>query len=415
MSLDERLYKEPLSLKVKPGDTPFALIGRETLLGPEDWAWQFLRLNSDYQKAYRIAQEKQQHAGEGETRQPRRMALRHPYRYILADEDDCQRRFGLSTWLDPEQTRLPELERGESWFSPLSPIGITATRLRIVSPGLAPLSIDTANVETAFYVVTNGVFGRAEKTNIENAFDDGERLQYRYPHLYFLVDSSIPPAGQLLEIENFVGYIRKRLADAVCTAPPPFRKRRTKAVVEVLNEKLAGSVAFPSLPPTVSPLARGEKPCDVATTWSVARLDFRVALKENIAVIREQLTKRHEKLVADGVATNPPWERFRHELSAPRKTDDVPLTDGHSLKAYAVISELRQIAGRDLTPAEIEHVIKERSYPANNEQRDELPESLDEWLATRINRIPGYIDRARRFVAGDYRWLIFTQKPDTLK
>lgn len=410
MSLNERLYKQQLSLKITPGDAPFDLIGTESRFGPEDWAWQFLRLNDDYQKAYRTAQEQQQHAAGNETRQPERIVLRHACRNILADEDNCRNRFGLSTWLDPQQTRLPELERGESWFSPLSPIEITSTQAPIVPPQLAALwPHHTAHFETAFYVATNGVFGRAEKHNVENVF--GERLRYQRPHLFFLVDSSVPPAGQLLEIENFVRYVRERMKGAVCTAPAPFRQRKTQATVEVLNEKLAGAFLRQVAPP----LARGDRACDPAALWSVVKLDFRVALKENIAIIRDRLTKRHKELVANGVAAKPLWDRLRHKLSAPRKTGDIALTDGHGLKAYAVIAELRQIAGRDLTPTEIERVITERSCLANSGQPDKLPKLLDEWFANRVDRIKGYIDYARDFVAGDYRWLIYTQQPNASK
>lgn len=412
MSLDERLLKEPLSLKIAPGDAPFDLLGKETRLRPEDWAWQFLRLNDDYRTAHKTAQEKQQHEKGSETRKPGRIVLRHACRSILADEDICRSSFGLSAWLDPNQTRLPVLDRGESWFSPLSPIGITSTHVGFVPshipPHLAALRINPVHTEMAFYVVTSGLFGRAEKHNVENV--TGGPLRYQRPHLFFLVDSSVPPAGQLLEIENFVGYIRKRMATAVCTAPPPFRGRRTQATVEALNERLA--LAFPSLRQVVHPLAPGGKPCDTGAVWSVAKLDFRVPLKENIATIRRHLTRRHEELVAAGVAASPPWERFRRELSAPKQTDDVAPTDGHSLKAYAVIAELRQIAERDLTPAEIEHIIKERSRHDDDKRPAEPPPLWDGWLANRVDRISSYIEHARRLVAGDYRWLIYTQKPD---
>lgn len=412
MSLDERLLKEPLSLKIAPGDAPFDLLGKETRLRPEDWAWQFLRLNDDYRTAYKTAQEKQPYETGSETRKPGRVVLRHACRSILVDEDICRSSFGLSTWLDPNQTRLPVLDRGESWFSPLSPIGITSTHVGFVPshnpPYLAALRINPVHTEMAFYVVTNGLFGRSEKHNVENV--TGGPLRYQRPHLFFLIDSSVPPAGQLLEIENFVGYIRKRMATAVCTAPPPFRKRRAQATVEALNERLA--LAFPSLRQVVHPLAPGEKPCDTGAVWSVAKLDFRVPLKENIAVIRHQLTARHEKLVADGVAARPPWERLRRELSAPRQPDGITLTDGHSLKAYAIIAELQKIAGRNLTSAEVGRIIMERSHAAGDGQPAELSLLWDEWLAKRVHRIAGYIDYARRFVAGDYRWLIYTQKPD---
>jgi len=404
MSLDERLYKEPLSLKIKPGDTPFELIESETLLGPEDWAWQFLRLNQDYRQAYSRAKEKQRNTESGETRQPGRIVLRYKQRTILADEDDCRKTFGLSTWLAPEETRLPKLEPGLSWFYPLSPIDISATH--VVAPQLAAPNIDTTNTEVAFYVVTAGVFGRPQEGNSENVFGDGERLQYRHPYLFFLIDSSVPPAGQLLEIENFVGFVRKRLANAVCTLPPPFRKGRTRAETGVLTERLASRIYFPSLPPVAPPLAPGEKTCDPNALWSVARLDFRAPLKENINFIRGRLTERHQKLVAAHVAASPPRERFRRELSAQKQTD------GHSLKAYAVIAELQQIAGRDLTPTEIEHVITERSRPTNRERTVQPPDLLDDWLADRVGRITGYIKEARRYVDGDYRWLIYSQKPD---
>ena len=48
------------SLSVGTGLVPFALSSNERKMAPEEWAWRFLRLNQDYQKAYSDALEKQQ-------------------------------------------------------------------------------------------------------------------------------------------------------------------------------------------------------------------------------------------------------------------------------------------------------------------------------------------------------------------
>jgi len=41
-----------LSLPLSQGPQPFSLVGDEAKFTPEDWAWLFLSMNSEYQDAY---------------------------------------------------------------------------------------------------------------------------------------------------------------------------------------------------------------------------------------------------------------------------------------------------------------------------------------------------------------------------
>ena len=115
----DKVCIETLSLRIAGLNAPFTLSGLERDFGPEEWAWQFLRLNTGYQREYAQALANRD---PDETCPSGALDCRHmhPERKILASELLCRRQFGLSTWLDPNAMQLPVLKDGESWFYPLT-------------------------------------------------------------------------------------------------------------------------------------------------------------------------------------------------------------------------------------------------------------------------------------------------------
>lgn len=103
---------------------PFALTNAEREFTCDDWAWQFLNLNSRYKEAFSAAC--------GKAGDPRRPAPGlAPSRFFidrtsvrLADGSissrACANEFRLAAFLDPAHEMLPPLKDGFSWFFPLA-------------------------------------------------------------------------------------------------------------------------------------------------------------------------------------------------------------------------------------------------------------------------------------------------------
>ena len=51
----DQAFVEKLNLRISGLNAPFTLSGHERDFGPEEWAWEFLRLDPAYQDAYKVA------------------------------------------------------------------------------------------------------------------------------------------------------------------------------------------------------------------------------------------------------------------------------------------------------------------------------------------------------------------------
>ena len=159
-----------LSLRVVPSRSPFALNAPEVLFGPDDWAWQFLRLNEKYRSEYAV-----QLAGD----------------HIGMTKQFCREEFGLSTWLDPRETRLPDIGRHKSWFFPIRAVADCPENSALPSwhAGRFGYSeIDDALIHTDEFKIA-GSDGNVQRSS-------------RSVLVHFLVNCAVAPAAQLLTIEK---------------------------------------------------------------------------------------------------------------------------------------------------------------------------------------------------------------------
>lgn len=97
----------------------FALTDIERNFGPDDTAWQFLKWNPEYWKAFRELSEIESNPAKleailGHIRDPQ------PEMIACAHDITCRQRFGIAAWLNPDCEQLPALKNsGDSWFFPL--------------------------------------------------------------------------------------------------------------------------------------------------------------------------------------------------------------------------------------------------------------------------------------------------------
>ena len=199
---DLKQIAQELTLPFSSGNSPFALEGREEHLGPDDWAWLFLRLNVGYRKAFK------EHISKPEDQ---KLASHldnaidnQSVRYDL--DGSCSSRFGLSAWLNPELPFLPALKNSGSWFFPLKrPILEDPLRTEVSSTAhnrsKHPFS-DDADVHPCA-LVNETPFGFRTRGRVEYPRAQDSFLEiYEKNVISIAVDCSIPPSGQMSAIRN---------------------------------------------------------------------------------------------------------------------------------------------------------------------------------------------------------------------
>lgn len=374
---------DQLSLHLANVDVPFSLIGYENNFGPEDWAWQFLRLNHSYQRDYGSVLD----SHDPEVDHPQGAVLvrqKHPERKIQLKEVHCRKRFGLSTWLDPRLTRLPKLERGESWFYPL-------TR-----------SVDSAEDGTR-QVAVEGVFSYLPVPFIGNydrklAKKSGVVVRsFSSSDVWYAVDCSVPPLAQMKSVEMISRMHRDWLRQLDAEIRPGGQARRFSSLKD---SPWFDAESFDSA-------SAGADGVNAGTLWRAVHIDVLGPLKEQIKAQQKNLHQAYLANCASGAALPPVRERFRHELTGPSDTDGSTLTDGHFLKALVISAQLAQ---RGLDEYEIVHFLNQHAAPCakGNLQSNSV---RDEWVTGLAKRVEHYREQARAFVKGGYRWLIHAQKP----
>lgn len=383
MATDKVVAKD-LSLCIAGHDAPFALIGPEQNLGPDDWAWQFLRLNHSYQREY--ANALAQHdpdvdRPEGTFGVPQN----HPERKIRFAERDCRKHFGLSTWLDPQYPRLPKLKRGESWFFPL-------TR----SPDSPEDGARVVAVEGVFLYLPIPFLGRYDRKRAEKA---GVAVHtFSRPDVWFAVDCSVPPAAQMKSVEMVSRTHRDWLNEMKAEMHPRFGN--APGLVPLKECSWFDAETFD----TASAAAENVVP---SSLWYAIRVDVLGPIKEQVKNHLTTLNQAYLDLCNTGLAQPPIRERFRHEVKGPRDEDGEYLSDGNFLKALVICAQLAQ---RGLSEAEMV-VFMEENAAASVKGSFDLNSIRGQWVTTFESRAGNYREQARKFVKGGYRWLVHAQKP----
>ena len=383
MTFNKRPVKE-LSLCIAGIDSPFALIGIENNFGPDDWAWQFLRLNTGYKRAYAKALD----AHDPDDDRPlgaHFLGGNHPERKIRLSEGTCRMTYGLSTWLDPQKLRLPRLKRGESWFYPLA---------------VCPDSPEDPLLQVAF----EGIFSYKKvpflgKFDRKRAKEAGYKVTtYSRSDVWFAVDCSVPPAAQLMTVEVVLRIYRDYLHD----------------MNAVIHRRYGNDPGF--LPPKdcswfptetfddAWAVANGIEPSSV---WSAIRVDALEPIKEQVTAHLSKLNATYLDLIDKNAVVEPVRKRFRKELSGPRDECGDQLSDGNFMKALAVCAQLAQ---HGLDEYETVRFITENAAKSGKGE-PKVQSTRYIWNDSFPDRVANYREEARAFVKGGYRWLVHAQKP----
>ena len=373
-----------LSLSIAGSDEPFALVGREQHFGPDDWAWQFLRLNHSYQRDYATALEA--HDPEDDC-PPGALAIpkKHRERKIRIKERYCRMRYGLSTWLDPQNTRLPQLNRGESWFFPLnrSPDSPEEPSLRVAVEGVF-----------AYWKVP--FLGSFDRKRAERA---GVTMQlFSRQDVWFAVDCSVPPFAQMKSVELISRLYRDWLREM--KAEMHSRDANSPKFLPLKECSWFEAEAFDTASAPAEKVAPN-------TVWFAIRIDVLEPIKEQVKEHLGRLNAKYLDLCKKGSAEPPVRERFRIELKGPRDDDGEYLSDGNFLKALVICAQLAQ---RGLDEDGTTQFIRKHAEKSLKAEPQTLS-NRDNWNLGFLTRVVNYREHARSFVKGGYRWLVHAKKP----
>ena len=371
-----------LSLTVSTSNKCFALTAKEREMGPDDWAWRFLRLNSEYRQAF---ENPEPYASAQATR-----SLLAPTERFLSDPDLCQRLFGISTLLHPVIRELPKRQSNESWFAPLR--SITAEpRFSAIEKELFGYRVLHKHLESAHYPPPVKEESQRPKANDNNRWMDSD--------VWFAIDCSVPPDAQLATIESVATRYAEEMRKEGLTKSHYYCN--DPAITDYRDCSPFLEMQFPKAYASTADLA------DSKSTWRMLRLSLVGVTEKEIDKCRTALRKIHAGFVRDGLAQQPVRERFKPELDGTR---DGFGRDGSTLKAYVIIAECVLLGG--LTdPKDIVRCLAEKGAGSGvlgaSQGKYKWIDELDE----RAYLFETYIKRAKEYVEGGYKWLVFSQNP----
>ena len=380
------------SLSVGTGLVPFALSSNERKMAPEEWAWRFLRLNQDYQKAYSDALEKQQ-ASQDSQNGSTRFHEAHHLRKIFVDERDCRDRFGLSTWLDPSLNSLPVLPEGQSWFAPLRAVSVDLPRTISIQNGLFGLLSERPRPRQIVEVRVKG---------------QQATIPLRSAEAVFSIDCRVPIDGQLASV-SFLAEQYAKLSRTAGLKASSFECIPADRWLDAIPLQ-DGTTLFCDLHRASKSLLK-----KLGNDVNKNRIDLVKQISVNLArppsgqlkKWRMHLLAYQEWLIGIGLVAIPIkrlWLRLA--MTSGRKTGSP--SDGHRLKAYVMISEchLAKISNRN----EILRILKAKGAQSA-QQAASLSDDWTEYLHGRAERIDAYAAEAKAYISANYMWLVHSQNP----
>lgn len=376
-----------LTLSLASDEMPFALLDSERDVGPDNWAWMFLRLNKEYRNAYF---EQEQNAEEDPDIQS--FLVQPGNRHIKTDRDGtCKSRFGLSAWLNPNEPNLPLLKNKGSWFFHLK----------------RPVSEDYRRTEIneGEYVKRSGppLPGRPSYPHLEsNETPLGYLTTHTLPRAipgircdwgltWVAVDCSVPPEGQVSALRTLAESNRAYLAKDWGF--------KTHDAAKSIVENLEDSDAFINMRFGTS-RAGLHSAYDQGILWRAVCVDCLGPIVSQIDDCLSTLKEVHQRLVDSKLVTVPPFRRLPHELPGEKDKDGELRSGGNYLKALLMIAELAP----NYETNEIAEITG--THPR-------LGRYSHAWQELFHNSIDRYRDEALSLINDGYKWLIHYQKPDS--
>jgi hypothetical protein len=382
---DKPLAVEDLSLRIAGSDSPFALIGLESRLGPEDWAWQFLRLNHSYQTEYAKASE-QNNPDDESPAGSYFVTDKHEHRKVRFAEELCRDQFGLSTWLDPNCDRLPRLEKTESWFFPQMQVIDSPERMGSIVP--------MDGVFSYYYESGPSHWDKWRAPALGPEFSGQTSSK-----VWFAVDCSVPPAAQTMTIELLSEAHRNHFIERGL-------KRTSTVNLDLRLVTLETSARFHVNEFTS---IMGDDPPDPKLIWRAILIDTCGPIKEQVERYLSALNEIYHAIWKAKLIPPPFRERFHAELPGSKKKTGGHFSDGNFLKALVVCAQLSQ---RGLSAEQMEFFLRQHSNPIESERTKSTTDNAHKiWVAGFEQRLATYTEQAKSLVRGQYRWLVHTQNP----
>ena len=381
---------DPLSLSICPGRSPFALNPAEILFRPDDWAWQFLRLDKKYQDAY-CAQLTDEHRRIGSM-----LSKDSP---LNPSEHYCRNTFGLSTWLNPIETRLPDIGKENSWFFPIKAVAdwpeksglLSHPSMRFGYQGLE-LDPDTKELRVDNYGVN---VNRASRSVVIN----------------FFVNCAVALNAQLKTIEMLCRSYRRRddhkFQDEFANIRYLSPERNTKRAWAVKETTIAGIICLPEACPWPRQITPNY-PAHSEILWRVISIDIHRPVQRQIDLIEPKLREIFATYQANRPARGKWPNTYKCEIQSTSRAQPRP-SDGHYLKALVIIKELQSFGYK---PDEIDTFFpKQNLQNGKTDIEGDSEVEWEIWLGGRPKRIKQLLEQANDVVNGGYRWLINANKP----
>jgi hypothetical protein len=374
-----------LLLPLGPDIAPFELVGDESNLGPDDWAWIFLSMNDDYRDAYEI------HAGDEDLDLTTELAGQHIAGIKRDSDGTCAALFGLAAWVPPSLPNLPKFANsGDSWFFPLKrPVCEDYRRIEVSS---APYTRNWApyspKIDKYPHILANEtLFGYRRPRHVP--IPDGDPAS-TWSIIWVAIDCSIPPAGQITALNSLASALREKLKS-------DWAENDASDHCGVFG--IAGSDAFDHMhfkkaSGTTSAVI------DFKSVWRAVQIDALGPIVTQLDFLLKALTEIHRDLVAKEFAVARPYERFKNSLPKTEDSDGTSRSGGNYIKALAILAELSKW-GHD--PRRISQI----TIGPNGGNR-----YSHNWKRLFDENIEDYIKQAEQMIRGGYRLLIHTQKPD---
>ncbi|MEO6921750.1 MAG: hypothetical protein ABI171_22290 [Collimonas sp.] len=390
MDRDSSDIEPHLSLKIATPERPFELVGNEENFGPEDWAWFFLRKNEKYITSYLEHKQKTR-------KDPVRklMGSLKQSSKVKALEIFDHAHFGLSDWVNPSEL-LPELGKNESWFFPLKNLVLENYGLVSDYPEKYLIS-DTVHQQGRYPFLASKANAFGYKTPDTNEWNERAFEEPGIELMWVAVDCSVPVKGQMTSLLSLAKINRNYLSKK-----SNINQFKKSPAMQHAVERISECNIFNHF--NFTPVTGAPESQLSLESWRAVRINLLGNLVEQVGACEIKLNDIHKEAVKQKLATVP-HRRLRTDLPNVQSGNSRG-NGGHYLKAILTVYELHDQGWDDHEILHCTHIarIDPETERANlhkqNAWKIKFGSDLDDHIAT-----------AKRYVEGDYRWLIHIQKP----
>lgn len=400
--------RNELHLTSDAGESIFQMNEEESKYSPDDWAWSFLRLSTNYEQSYNA------HVDASEDDLSQALILQQPSGIKLDLDGICAEDFGLAAWLPPSTTKLPKLRNEkDSWFFPLRRLVSEDYRrldVRETPPKLLSRHSPKSITEYPHIAANETLFGYREPLSVpipiySNPHHGKPQIKasgmfdvLTFSHVWVAVDCSVPPAGQMASLENLASMVRKALMNQ------DWRSRRSVRDVDVpiYDVETSGVFSHMKFKHASRPV---EKSDEYPYLWRAVMIDSLAPIKAQAKQLLGQLTAIHAELIAAKLAQPPRTQRFKNTISFPQKNGHGASRisrGGSYLKAILTLAKLAKYGYTD--PAEVAQIIGLHSPSGHY---------VGSWAHYFLDRLDEHVQVAIDMADEGYRMLIHEQKPNT--